>query len=370
MEIKIEKWVLTEALSWVQGVVDRKTTMPILSNVLLEAKGGTLSLTATDLEVGVVGTVKTEVIQPGKTTVPARGLYEVVKELPNQVVLLKTQLNNWLEIQCGKTQIKLVGMDAAEFPSLPKKTDGNSFGLEVKTLQEMIEKVDFAVSTDETRYNLNGIFIETLSEDGKSVLKLVATDGHRLSLTQRNIEKKIPLNRGVIFPRKGVSELKRLIEGKEGEVSFWVGEKHAVIDKEEKMLLVRLIDGQFPPYTHVIPQKPKRVMSVPKEILAQSLRRIAVLTTDRSRGVKFSFSPGNLEISANNPDLGEAKEELTIQYKGPTFSIGFNAAYFLEALQALEDEQVVLQLNDEVSPCLIQSEFDRGFTHVIMPMRL
>lgn len=370
MEIKIEKNVLSEGLTWVQSVVDRKTTMPILSNVFLEAKNGTLNLTGTDLEVGVVGTVKAEVITAGKVTVPARGLYEIVKELPNQMVTLTGTPNHWLEINCGKSRFKLVGMDASEFPALPKKTDGNSFSLDVKTLLEMIRKVDFAMSTDETRYNLNGIFIETGAKEGKNFLKLVATDGHRLSLSERDIEKKVPLSRGVLFPRKGVSELKRLLEDKEGEIQFWVGEKHAIIEKEEMMLMVRLIDGQFPPYANVIPQKQKRVLSASRENLIQSLRRVAVVTSDRSKGVKFSVSPGNLEISANNPDLGEAKEEISVQYKGATFSIGFNAAYFLDCLSILEDEQIVLQLNDDVSPCLIQSEFDRGFTHVIMPMRI
>ncbi len=370
MEIKIERNILNDGLAWVQSVVDRKTTMPILSNVHLEAKGGTITLTATDLEVGVIGTIKAEIIQPGKITVPARGLYEIVKELPNQIVQLKAAPNHWLEIKCAKSQFKLVGLDANEYPALPKKSGGQEFNLEVDVLMEMIQKVDFAISTDEARYNLNGIFLETGAKEGKTCLKLVATDGHRLSLSERELKTKVPLTQGVIFPRKGVAELKRLLEDKEGDIHFWVGDKQAIVEKEERQLMVRLIDGQFPPYNHVIPQKQKRVLSVSRESLTQSLRRVAVVTTDRSRGVKFSVSPGLLEISANNPDLGEAKEELPIQYKGATFAVGFNAAYFLEALGVLEDEQVVLQLNDEVSPCLIQSEFDRGFTHVIMPMRL
>lgn len=370
MEIKIERTPLGEGLSWVQSVVDRKTTMPILSNVLLEAKGSSLNLTATDLEVGISGVVAADVKEPGSVTVPARGLYEVVKNLPNQMVTLKTKENNWIEVTCAKSRFKLVGLDAKEFPQLPKKEEGVEFQLDGKILLEMIQKVDFAISTDETRYNLNGILVEAGEENGKNSFKMVATDGHRLSISHRDLKKKLPLSRAVLFPRKGVSELKRFLEGEEGEVQIWVGKKHAMIDFKEKRLLLRLIDGQFPPYAHVVPTKNKRVLSATKESLVQALRRVAVVTTDRSRGVKFSISPGNLEISANNPDLGEAKEELTAQYKGATFSIGFNAAYFLEALHVLEDEQVVLQLGDEVSPCLLQSETDRGFTHVIMPMRI
>lgn len=370
MELKIERNNLQEGLAWVQSVVERKTTMPILSNVLLEAKGLALSLTATDLEVVVTGTLKAEVIQSGRMTVPAKGLYDVVKELPDQRVSLKKGQNNWLEVCCGKSQFKLVGMDPAEFPALPKKQEGVSFQLDGEILLEMLRKVDMAISNDETRYNLNGILIEAETKENKNWLKFVATDGHRLSLSERELKKKLPLTQSVIFPRKGVNELKRLLEGKEGEVHLWVGEKHAAIEKEEKALLVRLIDGQFPPYAQVIPQKQKRILSANREELIRSLRRVSVVTTDRSRGVKFDLSPGHLEISANNPDLGEAKEELPVQYKGGAFTTGFNAAYFLDCLSVMEDEQVVLQLGDDVAPCLIQSEVDRGFVHVIMPMRI
>lgn len=370
MEIKIGKGLLEDGLAWVQSVVARKTTMPILSNVLMEAKGSILTLTATDLEVGVLGSIKAEVIQPGKMTVPAKAFYDMVKELPDSAVSLKEGENHWLEIRCGTSQFKLVGMDPSEFPALPKKEEGVSFNLDVETLLGMIGKVDMAISTDETRYNLNGILIETETREEKNFLKFVATDGHRLSLCERELKKKVPLNQSVLFSRKGVGELKRMLEGGEGEVHFWVGKRQASIEKEEKVLFVRLIDGQFPPYGQVIPKKGKRILSSARENLIKALRRVSVVTTDRSKGVQFKFSPGNLEIFASNPDMGEAKEELAVQYKGNAFSVGFNALYFLECLNVMEDEQIVLQLGDEVAPCLIQSEIDRGFTHVIMPMRI
>lgn len=370
MEIKIERDVLSQGLSSVQNVVDRKTTMPILSNVLCEAKNHALHFSATDLEVGVLNTVSCDVLNPGKITLPARSLYDIVKQLPNGKVTLKEENNYWMTIQCAKSNFKLVGIDPKEFPSLPKKGEGTEFQLEVKTLLEMVGKSGFAASTDETRYNLNGILFESGENKGKPVLRLVATDGHRLSLSEKEVTKKAPFTKGVLLPRKGVSEIRRLIEAQDGEVRVWIGDKHAIFDKGEKRLIVRLIDGQFPPYQHVIPKKQDRVVSLPKKELVDSLKRVSVVTTDRSRGVSFTFSPGNLEINSKNPDMGEAKEELIIKYKGPTFQIGFNAAYFLEFLNVLEDDQVVLQLKDEVSPCLIQSEKDQGFTHVIMPMRI
>lgn len=370
MEIKIDKKIISDALAWIQTVVDRKTTMPILSNVLIEALGSGITLTATDLEVGVIETIQAEVIKEGRVALPARGLYDIVRELPSQPISLVSQPNHWVEIKCAKSHFKLVGMDPADFPNLPKKGDGKSFYLDMETLLSMLAQVDFAISMDETRHNLNGILVETEAKDGKNLLRLVATDGHRLSISERYLKKEALFGEGVILPRKGVLELKKLLEGNEGEIYFWVGKKHVFVEKDSKAILLRLIDGKFPPYSQVVPKNQKKVLSMPRQEFIQSLKRASVVTSDRSQGVRFSVSPGHLEIYANNPDLGEAKEELAIQYKGETFKIGFNASYFLECLNVLVDEQVVLQLNDEVSPCLIRSEMDRGFTHVIMPMRV
>ena len=234
----------------------------------------------------------------------------------------------------------------------------------------MIDKTAFAISIDETRFNLNGIYLEAPQKEKSRTLTMVATDGHRLSLVERTLKKEAVLPKGVILPRKGVTELRRLIDSEEGEFNIWVGEKQVMVEKGAKSLFMRLIDGQYPPYQQVIPNKQEKVVVVDRDPLVQSLRRVAIMNQDRSQGVKFAISPGNLEISSSNPNLGEAKEELSASYKGNAFSVGFNARYFLEALEVIEDEKVVLQLKDGVSPCLIQSELDRGFIHVIMPMRI
>ena len=370
MEIKVKREELLDNLGWMQSVVDRKTTMPILSNVLLEAKANSLTLAATDLQVGVIGYCQAEVGTAGKVAVPARELYNIVRELPDEIIQLKQGSNNWVSIQCGKSKFKLIGRDPSEFPAIPKKGEGEGVFFDSKTITEMLDKVSFAISTDETRFNLNGVFLETGSDQGKETLNMVATDGHRLSVIQRPVKKKIGLKKGVIFPRKGVAELRRLLETEEGEFNVYLGEKQVVVESGSKTLSMRLIDGQYPPYQQVIPKNQGKVVVVLKEELVQSLRRVSVVNQDRTQGVQFSISPGNLEISSNNPDVGEAKEELQATYKGGAFTVGFNARYFLEALGVIGDEKIVLQLNDNVSPCLIQSEVDRGFTHVIMPMRI
>ncbi|MFA4974523.1 MAG: DNA polymerase III subunit beta [bacterium] len=370
MEIRITRTEMLKGLGLVQSIVERKSTMPILTNVLLEASGKNLSVTATDLEVGMNCIYPAEVVSEGKVTIHAKSLYEIVKELPEEMVHFKLKSGNWVEIKCGKSNFKVVGLASDEFPSLPKKGSGQTQKADAAFIRDMIDKTSFAMSNDETRYNLNGVYTDFSGAENGKTIQMVATDGHRLSIIKREADVKWCLPKGGIVPRKGVAELKRLVETGDSPVELWADAKHLIAYRDNTTLVIRLIDGQFPPYEQVVPKKSKRVVSVNRQDLIRALKRVSVISTDRSRGVRFTVSPNNLDISASNPDLGEAKEELTAQYKGDAFDIGFNARYFIEALLSIEDEQVALQLGDETSPCLIMSEFDRGFTHVIMPMRL
>ncbi len=370
MEIKITKNELLGGLSLVQGIVERKTTMPILANVLLEAKSKGLTLTATDLEVGVTSNLAAEVITDGRVAVHARGLYDIVKELPNETVHLTVGENQWVEISCGRAIFKVVGLSPEEFPALPKKGDGATVKLEGEIIGEMIEKTSFAMSSDETRFNLNGVYIEQEKGSDGGILRMVATDGHRLSIIEREIKGKWKLSKGVIIPRKGIYELKRLVENADGPIDVSIDEKHVVASGKGTTLIIRLIDGQFPPYKQVLPSQVKRNIAVDRQMILQVLKRVSILSVDRSRGVKFAFSPKNLEVSTSNPDLGEAREELPINYKGEKFEIGFNARYFIEVLNVMGDEQAQFQMGDDTTPCVLKSEKDKGFTHIVMPMRL
>lgn len=370
MEIKISRTEILKGLGLVQSIVERKTTMPILANVLLEAKGKNLLITATDLEVGINGTYVTDVLSEGKVAVHARSMYDIVKELPEDQVHIKVKDGNWVEIVCGRSNFKIVGLSSDEFPALPTKGDGETIKVDSGFISGMIEKTSFAMSTDETRYNLNGVFFDE-KKTGKEVsLRMVATDGHRLSIVDRTVEKGWNLGKGVIVPRKGIVELKKLSEGGDSQVEIWIDEKHLIAYRGNITLVVRLIDGQFPPYEQVVPKSSKRTASMDKGEITKALKRVSVLSNDRNRGVKFSFSPKNLDIFASNPDMGEAHEGIPAKYTGDAFDVGFNARYFLEALSAIADEEAVLQLGDETAPCVLRSENDGGFTHVIMPMRL
>jgi DNA polymerase III subunit beta len=370
MEIKILRSEILRGLSLVQSIVERKTTMPILANVLLETRGKTLSITATDLEVGINSSYNAEVVSAGKVAIHARSVYDIIKELPEENVHIKVLDGNWVQISCGKSNFKIVGLASDEFPTLPNKGDGESRRVEGSFLKDMIDKTSFAMSTDETRYNLNGVYIDEKRGDKGSKVKMVATDGHRLSIVERDFKAGWNLKKGVIVPRKGIMELKKLCENGDAQIELWMDEKHLMAYRDNVTLVVRLIDGQFPPYDQVVPKKIKKVVSMTKDDLSRALKRVSVLSTDRTRGVKFSFSPKNLDIFASNPDMGEAHEEISARYKGESFEVGFNAKYVLEALNSIVDDEAVLQLGDETSPCVLQSEKDSGFTHVIMPMRL
>lgn len=370
MEIKIAKSELMKGLSLVQGVVEKKTTMPILSNVLMEAKGKTLTIIATDLEVGVNCKLNADVLADGKVAVHARGLYDIVRELPEETVSLKTDDNFKVDVSCGRAQFKIVGLSPSEFPALPKKGEGAAIKIEGEVLSQMIEKTSFAMSSDETRYNLNGVYLEQTKEKDKEGLRMVATDGHRLSIIDRQIKGKWKLTKGVIIPKKGVLELKKLIETTEAPLDIWIDEKHAIISTEDTTLIIRLIDGQFPPYKQVVPNQTKRAIGVERKMILQALKRVSVMSADRSRGVRFVFSPKNLEVSTSNPDFGEAKEELPVNYKGEKFEIGFNARYFIDVLNVIGDEQAQFQMGDDTTPCILKSEQDKDFVHIVMPMRL
>src|SRR4030095_13861027 len=349
MEFKIKRHQFLDALSWVQSVVERKTTMPILSNTLLEVTGGKVRIVATDLEVGVITQVNAEVAQEGKICVLAKSLYDIVKELPHEEVKIKRKEQGRLEVSAGKSHFKIVGLPPEEFPTLPTPDEKNNYPLEAEGLRGMLEENIFAISNDESRYNLHGVFLEKV---GEKSLRMVATDGHRLAYVDRQVSQPVPLYKGVIIPKRAVYELNRLVSDPPGEeagsdvpVRLSIDGRNLVAQRGPVTLIARLIDGEFPEYQRVIPKPQGKAAILERQSFIGGLKRVSLLVSDRSRGIKFSFSPGSLELSTSNPDLGEAREELPADYKGDHLKIGFNARYFLDILNAIEDEKVSLELN-------------------------
>lgn len=375
MELKIGAQELAKALGRSQGIVEKKSTMPILSHVLLEAKNGTeLHVSSTDLDLAVSSEHNCEVLKDGALAVPAKNLFEIVKSLPEQTVTLKRAGNNYLEVRSGPSEFRIVGLPAEDFPALPKFERVPFVAVAPEQVLEMIERTAFAVSTDETRYNLNGVFFEPTPE----AVRMVATDGHRLSLCERKIEGDFALKRGVILPKKGLNELRKLLgEASEAgeetpETKLGFVENSAIFRWSKVVLVMRLIEGMFPDYRQVIPKAGEKVLSVGRSRLLETLRRISLLSSDKAHAVKLELGKGTLKVLSQNPDLGEAKEEVPVEYAGEPLKIGFNARYLMDVLVALKGDDVQLELADDLSPGVLRGvgDKDQGFTAVVMPMRI
>ncbi len=375
MELKIGVPELAKALGRSQGIVEKKSTMPILSHVLLEArKAGQLAVSATDLDLSVSSEHPCEVLKEGALAVSARHLYEIVRALPENTVTLKRGQNNYLEVRSGPAEFRIVGLPAEDFPALPRFDKVPFDDVDPAVLLDMIERTFFAVSTDETRYNLNGVFFEP----GAGGLRLVATDGHRLSLAERALSVSFGLKRGVILPKKGLSELKKLLSeaGESGEekpeAKLGFLENSAIFRRPGVVLVMRLIEGLFPDYKQVIPKAGEKVVRLGRARLAETLRRISLLSSDKAHAVKLELSKGVLRVLSQNPDLGEAKEDVPVEYDGEALKIGFNARYLIEVLAVLKSADVQLELADDLSPGVLRGpdEPDAGFTAVVMPMRI
>jgi len=372
MKFVTGKEVFLKAMHRVQGIAGTKTTMPILSNVLIEAQDDILCITATDLEVGIKSSYPTKSIINGKITVSAKKLYEIVKEMPDEEILFSTKENDWVEITCGKARFNIVGLSSEEFPYFPKEKEESFLLFKNEILADMIEKTSYAICYDETKYNLNGVFIKAFEDNGENVLKMVATDGHRLSVSQKVISGNITaeLSKGVIFPKKGIFELKKMVEEEAGEIMLGFMDNSAVIKKGNTVVVMRLIDGEFPDYTKVIPVNNDRNVQINRDKFLHSLKRMAILSSEKFKGVKIEVSPELVIISSSNPELGEAREEIEVQYEGNAISARFNAKYLIDVLSVMEQREVELKLKDELSPVIVKSVADDDFMAVVMPMRL
>ncbi len=374
MECLVEKEDLLRCLYLVQGVVEKRSSLPILAHVLIESAEGIVSLGATDLEVGIRQQCKSTVKKNGAVTTDARKLYEIIRELPPERVSLRATGNGWLDVSSGKSRFRLASLDPKEFPAvIPTEQAGTpppaTASLSAKTLREMVEKTLFAASPDETRLQLSGVYLEAQKE-GK--LRMVASDGHRLSLIER--ETAIPEPTAwprAILPRKGLIEARKLLEKSEGDVTLALKGTTAILKKDTTELSMRLVEGEFPDYKQIIPTDKKHTITFSREDFLGALRRLLVLTTERSRGIKLQTEKERMEISVNTPDVGEGVEEIGVAHEGESITIGFNGRYLIEALTVMEEGQkVVLYLKDEVSPGLLQAEEDKDFSYVIMPMRI
>lgn len=374
MNLSISKQELQRGLGRIQSIVEKRNSMPILSNVRLEAvkekSGSLLKLAATDLEVGIHGSHEAKVKKAGGVTVSARKLHEIIRELPDEDVQLAATDNNYLDIDCARSHFTLAGTAVEEYPTLPGATPKKMIPIQAVVLSQMIDRTMYATCADETRYNLNGVYVEVLADVGK--VRMVATDGHRLACVDRAVAEGLDdLPAGIIIPRKGLAELKRLVDEEDAdEIELGFEGNSGLARKGDVTLAMRLIEGEFPNYRQVIPKEPGRRLTVPTEPLVKALRRVHLLSSQQSHAVKVEVKEGHMAISTRNPDLGEAREELDVDYVGEEMEIGFNARYLIDALQALGAKEVALGLQDNLSPVQLRPADDDESLAVVMPMRL
>jgi DNA polymerase-3 subunit beta len=373
MMIEVEKRDLISLLAKTQNIVERKNTMPILVNVLLEATAASLKAFATDLEVSLTDEIPVLKAQVGRVAVSARSLFDIIKELEDGPLTLLRKANNWLEIKQKKSVFNLVGISADEYPVFPQYNTKDFVSFDPALLSDMIEKTIYSVSSDETRYHLNGVCLERRVQGSQVVYRMVATDGHRLSLVERAVEGPSPTalpSAGVIIPKKGLMEIRKLLESTRSECEIAVEGSQLIFKVDRTVLMVRLIEGKYPNYQQLIPNNLACHAMVRRDILLSSLKRVSLLSNQKYKGVTLSISQGRMEITSNNPELGDAKEEIDIRYSGSDIKIGFNARYMLDVLNSFDDEEVDLELNDQLSPGLMRPHNDASYTCVVMPMRI
>jgi DNA polymerase-3 subunit beta len=372
MKVTLERNHLLKSLGHVHRVVERRNTYPILANVLMKAGDGGIDLRATDLDIEVTENVPAMVGTPGTTTVPAHTLYEIVRKLADGAeVRLETTGTEQMLLSSGRSRFNLACLSPDSFPDLKSGSFTHTFSIAAATLRELIERTQFAISNEETRYYLNGIYMHTLESGGISVLRAVATDGHRMARAETEAPSGAKGMPGIIVPKKTVGEVQKLLEGADGDVSVEVSDTKIRFTLGGIVLLSKLIEGTFPDYDRVTPKNNDKTMNVDRASFATAVDRVSTIASERGgKAVKLSVKDGNLELSVTNPDHGTASEEIAVEFEPESFEIGFNARYLLDIIAQIRSDNAVFQFNDAGSPTLVKEEGDAKALYVLMPMRV
>jgi DNA polymerase-3 subunit beta len=375
MNFEIHKKEFLKGLNLMQSVAGRKTTLPILSHILIEGEKNSIYLTGTDLETGIRQELTATIQQGGKASISAKKLYEIVRELPEEMIHIKKKENHWITLQCGKSIFNLAGLDPEEFPSLPTYQDGYFSKVSTHLMKEMIEKTVFAASNEESRYHLNGVLFSQSQQGTKVVLRMVATDGHRLSLIDRENQPIRGIEKGIIIPKKGVLEIKKIMGDQDGEeeIESYFDQTHGFFKMGKSLMVIRLIDGEFPEYDQVIPKGNDKKIVMQKERIYGCLRRVSTMASERVEGIKLSLKRNSIELNSYHQDFGDAKEEVEVSYEGPPIEIGFNARFLMEALNVMDMDEVMMELKDEGSPGILKPLSTTESSNqicIIMPMRI
>jgi DNA polymerase-3 subunit beta len=372
MKATVKKADILPVLAKLQGITGRKTNLAITTNVLLKTSGDDMTISATDLETGFEGTYGAKIDTQGTIAINARKLYEIVRDFPSDDIFLNEIENHWIEIGNQTVEYHIVGMNADDFPEIPHVEDVEFFEIDAGALAKMIEKsVIVSGASDDRRAHIIGIYAERLTSDEQKLFRLVSTDGSRLSKVDYLFQKdrQLPPGDSVLIPKKGLVEVGKFLD-QEGSVQIGFKDSNFIIKKEKETLIIRLLEGEFPAYGEIIEKSGGVDIPLDRQLFLMMLKRMSILSSDEYRGVIFNFSDNKLNITSTNPDIGESKEDMPVEYSGDDISIMFNPRFFIETLNVIDEDMVLLNIVSDEKPCLITGETDNSYLSVIMPMRI
>jgi len=374
MEIKIDRDTLLKGISRVQGILEKRSHMPILSTVLLTTKVDELEISATDLEIGFQNSYPVEIIKPGSITISGKRLFDITRETDSKNIYISEKENNWIYISDNNAHYNLSSFPADEFPVLTEPEDTVMIEIASKVLAEMINKTIYSITMEEAEFKLSGVFMERINKDGEDFLRMVGTDGHRLSLINKRVPgiEKIEMKDGVMIPKKGLIELNKL-SLENGGILFGVKQNNLVAKQRKTLIIIRLLDTKFPDYRNVVPSEEEakqNTVTVNRRSLLEAMKRMMIIRGDQYQTVKMNMGLDYLEMASVNPDLGNVEERIEIKYEGKPMGMGFNPKYFIDTLQSMHSDTVYLNSKDQTSPCLITGDQDDGFLGLIMPMKV
>ena len=372
MKATINKNVVLPVLAKIQGLTGRKTNLAITTNILIQTGESGISISATDLETGFEGFYPAQIETQGIIAINARKLYEIVRDFPSEDIYVNEIENHWIEIGNQNVEYHIVGLNPDDFPEIPKIEDVEFFEIEAASFAKMIEKVVIiSGASDDTRAHITGIYAERIEQENKKIFRFVSTDGSRLSMADClfNKEFNLPAGSNVLIPKKGLVEVAKFLEA-EGTVLIGIKDNNFIVKKEKETLIIRLLEGDFPEYSDIVVKKDGTDIQLDRQLFLMMLKRMSILSSDEYKGVIFNFSEDKLLINSTNPDIGESKEDMEIDYKGNAIEVMYNPKFFIDTLGVINEDNILLNIIDEEKPCKIEGENDKTYLSVVMPMRI
>jgi len=372
MEFKIQRDTFLDGIQKTLGIVEKKTTMPILNNILIKAEDNKIKIVATDKEIVLIADYEAEILSKGDITLSARKIYEMIREIQGADIHFHVNEHHWVTITCQKVIYKVPGLPADDFPSVFDDSDEvELFKVQGKILKELIYKTSFAMSADEMRKNLNGVLLEARKEGESNKVRMVATDGHRLAMVDVEMEGTfLELEKGIIIPRKGLSEIRKLVEAQSGDILFGVRRGMCILKTDGMVLKVSLIDADYPDYRRVMPAEKGVMVSFGRDTVLHALRRMNVISSERYSGVIMTLMEDKLVLNSTNPDVGEAKDEIDVSYHEQEMTVGYNVKYLLDAIEVIDEERVILEIGQGMKPGIVKPTGNDHYQCIIMPLKI